>query len=58
VEKVRKYKPVCYANDGGGRTGRAGLNVPGNLPLQPPSGFFFSYSEFAVKMFFSCRDIQ
>jgi hypothetical protein len=38
--QVRKYKPVCYANDGGGRAGRAGLNVPGNLPLQPPSGFF------------------
>jgi hypothetical protein len=30
-----------YANtsDGSGRAGRAGLNVPGNLPLQPPSGF-------------------
>jgi hypothetical protein len=30
-------------NDGVGRTGRVGLNVPsalpGNLPVQPPSGF-------------------
>jgi hypothetical protein len=45
-----KIQAVCSANDGGGRTGRIGLNVPsalpsalplalpGNLPAQPPSG--------------------
>jgi hypothetical protein len=39
-EILRKKCRTENTSDGGGRAGRAGLNVPGNLPMQPPSGFF------------------
>jgi hypothetical protein len=43
---------VRSASDGGGRAGRAGLNVPGNLPMQPPSGFISHTGSLLLRCFF------